>query len=213
MIGGEGEARHPNSCRSISNPQLLLLFYLYSTPSFLRVLHFRPTCSCSHSLTRQGEEGTRGAVRTRGSYQRAPPITGGRPRPIGHPVAGPGPVQCLHSRPGPPPRPAGREGPCQGARPAGVARQGKVKSDTSALGGWASTQCGDKEGHNTQEACPFCPSPPRQATPPRVMGAAWGQSHYLESEEVGTVATVSKDYVRPAAACLLCGHGHITAPL
>lgn len=118
LICGEGKARHPNSCSSISNPQLLLLFYLYSSPSFLRVLHFRSTRSCARSLTREGG-GTTWGARTRAVISSKPRPSGGHPRPAaqGH---RPRPVHFLHSWPRPPSRfPAGREGPWEGAQPPG----------------------------------------------------------------------------------------------
>lgn len=98
LICGEGKARHPNSCSSISNPQLLLLFYLYSSPSFLRVLHFRSTRSCARSLTREGG-GTTWGARTRAVISSKPCPSGGHPRPAaqGH---RPRPVRFLHSWPG-----------------------------------------------------------------------------------------------------------------
>ena len=55
---GGGEARRPSSCRSVPSPQLLLLLlYLYGSASLVP----RPgLCSCSHGLTREGQEGAHG---------------------------------------------------------------------------------------------------------------------------------------------------------
>lgn len=88
-----GKARHPNSCRPISNPQLLVLFYLYSPPSLrCSVLDPHaavPEASRGGGCTRGGKalgghiqepRPAQAGAQTASWSQRQRPVVGGRGR-------------------------------------------------------------------------------------------------------------------------------------
>lgn len=99
---GDSKARHPNSYRSISNLQLLLLFYLYSLqPPGCSILEPDAAVPAAH----EGQEAARGAARPGSGHFRSLAL---HTRCPGQQLARPGPGLLLGGEWRPPGR-GGRE--------------------------------------------------------------------------------------------------------